>query len=74
MPAWHGEGCGMKNEIVVGLDDWPSGKAALIGQLSRPKPWCRTTSRARSCYDGVVRGAVLDSGPTESWEDDPTSE
>ena len=45
MPAWHGEGCGMKNEIVVGLDDWPSGKAALIGQLSRPKPWCRTTSR-----------------------------
>jgi hypothetical protein len=23
---------------------------------------------------GLVRGAALDSGPTESWEDDPTSE
>jgi hypothetical protein len=29
MPAWHGAGCGMKNEIVVGLDDSPSGKAVL---------------------------------------------
>ena len=29
MPAWHGGGCGMKNEIVVELDDSPSGKAAL---------------------------------------------
>jgi hypothetical protein len=29
MPAWHGAGCGMKNEIVVGLDDSPSGKAVV---------------------------------------------
>jgi K+-sensing histidine kinase KdpD len=29
MPAWHSEGCGMKNEIVVGLDDSPSGKAVV---------------------------------------------